>query len=106
MVGSGVEGGNGAGTEFFARVAGMNEIWRGEAARMLPKTATLIPVKAKTPKGIGGGRVLTGREVEPYPTANDFRQFVLLGQLGLQQAQDRLRGQFAVGRMNGEGANF
>ena len=101
MVISGVEGGNGTGTEFFARVAGVDVIGSREAARMLPKAAALIPMKAQTPKGVGSGRMLTGREVQPYPTANDFRQFVLLGQLGFEQVQDGLGGQLPVGVVSG-----
>jgi hypothetical protein len=50
---------------------------------MLPKATALIPMKAKTPKGIGGGAMAAIGKIQPNPTANDFRQFVLLGQLGL-----------------------
>jgi hypothetical protein len=63
-------------------------------------------MKAKTPKGIGGGAVGAGGKIQPNPTANDFRQFVLGGQLGLEQGQNGLRGQFPVCRVRGEGASF
>ena len=68
---------------------------------MLPETAALIPVEAKPPKDIGGGTVAAGGKVQPNPTANDFRQFVLGGQLGFEQVQDGLCGQFTVGIMGG-----
>ena len=45
-------------------------------------------------------------KIEPNPAANDFRQFILLGQLGFQEAQNSLRGQFAVAGVRGEGAGF
>jgi len=106
MVVSGVEGGGGTRTVFAAGVAGMDEIRGARAARMLPKTTALIPVETKTPKGIGGGAVAAGGKIQPNPTANDFRQFALGGQLGFEQTQDRLYGQFAVGGVGGEGAGF
>jgi hypothetical protein len=85
---SGVEGGNRTRTVFAARVAGMDVVRGAKAARVLPKTAAFVPMKAQTPKGIGGGAVGTGRKIEPNPTANDFRQFVLRGQLGFEQVQN------------------
>ena len=75
-------------------------------ARMLPEATALIPVKAKTPKDIGGGTVRLAGKIQPNPTANNFRQLVLFGQLGFQEAQNGLRGQFAVAGMRGEGAGF
>jgi hypothetical protein len=73
---------------------------------MLPQTTALIPMKAKTPKGIGGGAVGAGGKIQPNPAANDFRQFVLFGQLGFEQVQDGLRRQLPICRMSGEGASF
>lgn len=66
-------------------------------ARVLPKAAALIPVKAEPPKDIGGGTVRLTGKIEPNPPANDFSQFKLLWQLGFQEAQNSLRGQFAIG---------
>jgi hypothetical protein len=106
MVGSGVKGGNGTRTELLARVAGMDVVRSARAARMLPETAALIPMEAKTPKDIGGGAVGAGGKVQPNPLSDDFRQFVLGGQLGFKQSQDGLRGQFAVGGVRGKGAGF
>jgi hypothetical protein len=63
-------------------------------------------MKAKTPKGVGGGTVGADGKIQPNPTANDFRQFVLGGQLGFEQVQDCLGGQFTVGAVGGEGASF
>jgi hypothetical protein len=75
------------------------DIVRGaNTAGVLPEATALIPVKAQTPKGIGGGAVSTGGKIQPNPTANDFNQFVLGRQLGFEQVQDRLRGQLTVGR--------
>ena len=70
---------------FGARIAGMDEVRSKRAAWMLPKAAALIPMKAKTPKGISGSGMLTGGKIQPYPLPNNFRQFVLFGQLGFQQ---------------------
>ena len=106
MVISGVEGGDGTGTVFAARVARMDVEKVAKTARVLPKTAALVPMKAKTPKGIGGGAVGTDRKIEPNPAANDFRQFVLGGQLGFEEGQNGLRRQFPICRMIGEGASF
>ena len=97
MVGLGVKGGNGTGTEFLSRVARMDEIRSTRPARVLPKATALIPMKTQTPEGISGGGVLAGGKVQPYPLPNDFRQFVLLGQLGFQQSQNGVRRQFPVG---------
>jgi hypothetical protein len=82
MVFSGVEGGSETGAVFAARVARMGIVGSTSPARMLPEATALIPVKAKTPKDIGGGTVGAARKIEPNPAANDFSQFVLLGQLG------------------------
>ena len=97
MVGSSVKGGNGARTEFLARVARMNEIRSKRPARVLPEATALIPMEAQTPEGISGGGVLAGGKVQPYPLPNDFSQFVLLRQLGFQQSQNGVRRQFPVG---------
>ena len=106
MVGSGVKGGNGTGTELLARVAGMNIIRSARSARVLPKAAALIPVETKTPKNISRRTVAARRKVQPNPFPDNLGQFVLLGQLGLQQVQNGLRGQFTVGVVRGEGAGF
>ena len=107
MVISGVEGGGGGtGAVFAARVARMDKVRGASPARVLPKATALIPVETQTPKGVRGGTVAAGRKIQPYPPANDFSQFVLGGQLGFKQVQDRLRGQFAVGSVSGEGASF
>jgi hypothetical protein len=66
----------------------------------------LIPMEAQTPKSIGSGTVGTSGKIQPNPTANDFRQFVLRGELGLEQVQDCPRGQFTIGNMGDEGAGF
>lgn len=106
MVISGVEVGGRARTVFAARVAGMDRVRGARAARVLPETATLVPVKPQTPESVGGGAVAAGGKIQPNPTANDFRQFILGGQLGFEQTQDCLQGQFTVGGMGGEGAGF
>ena len=106
MVGSGVKGGNGAGTKLLAGVAGMDVVRGARAARVLPETAPLVPVKPQTPEGICGGTVAAGGKIQPNPPAHNFRQFKLLGQLGFQQAQDSLCGQFAVGVVRGKRAGF
>jgi hypothetical protein len=106
MVISGVEGGSRARTVFAARVAGMDVVRSASPARVLPEATALIPVKAKTPKDIGGGAIGAGGKIQPNPTANDFNQFVLGGQLGFKQVQDALCGQFTVGAVRGKGAGF
>jgi hypothetical protein len=97
---------NGTRTIFAARVARMDKVRGASPARVLPKATALIPVKAQTPKGVGGGAVGAGGKIQPNPTANDFSQFVLGGQLGFEQVQDGLRGQLTVGAVRGEGASF
>ena len=79
---------------------------RYNTARVLPKTTALIPVKTETPKNIGGGTMAAVRKIQPNPPTHDFSQFKLLGQLGLQQVQNSLRWQFAVGVVCREGAGF
>ena len=106
MVISGVDGEGRARTVFAARVAGMDGVRGARAARVLPETAPLVPVKPQTPEGICGGTVAAGGKIQPNPPAHNFRQFKLLGQLGLQQAQDSLCGQFAVGVVRGKRAGF
>jgi hypothetical protein len=106
MVVSSVKIGGGARTVFAARVARMDKVRGARTARVLPKTTALIPVKTQTPKGVRGGTVTAGGKIQPNPTANDFSQFVLGGQLGFQQVQDFLQGQFTVGGVRGEGASF
>ena len=83
MVGSGVEVGGKARTVFAARVASMDGVRSARTARVLPETAPLVPVKAQTPEGIGGGAVAAGGKLQPNPAANNLGQFVLLGELGL-----------------------
>ena len=106
MVISGVEVGGRTRTVFAARVAGMDVIRSARPARVLPETTALIPVKAQTPEGVGGGSVAAVGEIQPNPTANDFGQFVLGGQLVFEQVQDCLCGQLAVGAVGGKGACF
>ena len=84
----------------------MDVVRRARTARVLPEATTLIPVKAQTPKGVGGGAVAAGGKIQPNPAANDFNQFVLGGQLGFKQIQDGLRGQLTVGAVRGKGAGF
>jgi hypothetical protein len=100
MVGSGVKGGNGTGTKLFARVAGMNEIRSARTTGVLPQAAALTPVKTKTPKGISGGSVARGGKIQPNPSPDNFRQFVLVGELGFEQVQNGLDGQFAFRVVN------
>ena len=97
MAGSSVNGGDETRAEFLARIAGMDKIRSKRTARVLPEATALIPMKTQTPEGISGGGVLAGGKVQPYPLPNDFRQFVLLGQLGFQQSQNGVRRQFPVG---------
>jgi hypothetical protein len=106
MVGSSVKGGNGTGTELLAWVARVDIIRSARPARVLPETTPLVPVKTKTPKDIGGGTMAATRKIQPNTPPQDFSQFKLLGQLGLQQVQNGLRGQFAVGVVRPEGAGF
>ena len=106
MVVSGVGIGGGTRTIFAARVAGMDKVRSASTARVLPKATTLIPVKAQTPKGVSGGAVGAGGKIQPNPTANDFSQFKLDRQLGFEQVQDGLRGQFTVGGVCGKRAGF
>lgn len=77
----------------------MNEVRSEGPAWVLPETAALIPVKPQTPESISRESVLAGRKVQPYPFPDDFSQFVLLGQLCFQQAQNRLCRQLTVGVM-------
>ena len=97
MAGSSVNGGNGTRTELLARVAGMDKIRRKRPARVLPQATTLIPMETQTPESIGSGCVLSGRKIQPYPLTDDFSQLVLLWQLSLQEAKNRLRWQFPIG---------
>jgi len=97
MAGSSVNGGDETRAEFLARIAGMDKIRSKRTARVLPEATALIPMETQTPKGISSGGVLSGRKVEPYPLPDDFSQFVLLRQLSLQEAQNRLRRQFPIG---------
>jgi hypothetical protein len=106
MVISGVKGEGRARTVFATRVAGMDVVRGASPARVLPDATALIPMKAQTPKGIGGGAVGVGGKIQPNPTANDFNQFVLGGQLGFKQVQDGLRGQLTVGAVGGKSAGF
>ena len=106
MVISGVEGESRARTVFAARVARMDVVRSASTARVLPDATALIPVKTQTPKGVGGGTVTAGGKIQPNPTANDFNEFVLGGQLGFEQVQDGLRGQFTVGAVRGKRACF
>ena len=76
-----------------ARVGRMSAQRVELAAWMLPDTAPLIPVKAQRPKHLGQHRLPCWGNIEPNPLADDFRQFVLLGQLCPQEIQDRLGGQ-------------
>ena len=71
---SGVKVGGRARTVFAARVAGMNGVRGASAARVLPETAALVPVKAQTPKGIGGGAVAAGGKIQPNPPPHNFSQ--------------------------------
>jgi len=106
MVILGVEGEGRAGAVFAARVARMDVVRSASPARVLPEATALIPVKAQTPKDIGGGAVGVGGKIQPNPTANDFNQFVLGGQLGFEQVQDGLRGQLTIGAVRGKSAGF
>jgi len=106
MVISGVKGQGRTGAVFAARVAGMDVVRSARPARVLPDATALIPMKAKTPKDIGGGAVGVGGKIQPNPTANDFNQFVLGGQLGFEQVQDGLRGQLTIGAVRGKSAGF
>lgn len=101
MVGSGVEVGGKARTVFAARVAGVDGVRRARAARVLPEATALIPVKAQTPEGFGDGAMSPGGKLQPDPPAHNLGQFVLLGQLGLEQSQNRQCGQFAVCAVSG-----
>ena len=69
---------------------------RTRSARVLPNATALIPMKAQTVKRISGGTVAGLGKFQPYPFANNFRQFVLLRQLRSQELQNSLRRQFAV----------
>ena len=84
----------------------MDAVRGTRTARVLPETTTLVPVKAQTPEGVGGGTVAAVGKIQPNPTANDFSEFVLGGQLIFEQVQDFLRGQLAVGAVGGKGAGF
>jgi len=63
---------------------------------MLPDAAALVPMEAQTPERIRGGAMAGGGEINPNPLADNLGQFVLAGQLRLQQVQNCLRPQFAV----------
>ena len=106
MVGSGVEVGGKARTVFAARVAGMDGVRSARAARVLPETAALIPVKAQTPKRVRRRAVTGLRKIKPDPFSDNLGQFVLLRQLSFEQSQNRQCGQFAVGIVRGAGAGF
>ena len=84
----------------------MDVVGSARTARVLPETTALIPVKAQTPEGISGGTVAAVGKIQPNPTANDFSQFVLGGQLVFEQVQDFLRGQLAMDAVGGKGACF
>ena len=66
------------------------------AARVLPNTAPLIPVKAQRPKHLRQHWFPCWGNIEPNPFADDFGQFVLLGQLCPQEIQDCFRGQSPI----------
>ena len=66
---------------------------------MLPDAASLVPVKAQSPKQLCQYGLTGGGTFQPNPFADDFRQFVLLRQLCPQVFQNGLRGQITVGVM-------
>jgi hypothetical protein len=82
-----------------ARVGGMDAERVKLAAGMLPDTAPLIPVEAKTPKHTGQTGLASGRHIQPNPFADNLGQAVLLWQFCPQVIQNRFRGQTAVGAM-------
>jgi hypothetical protein len=106
MVGSGVEIGGKTRTVFAARVAGMDGVRGARSARMLPETATLIPMETQTPEGVCSGAMSAGWKLQPNPPTDNLSQFVLPGQLGFEQSQNRLCGQLAVGVVGSEGTGF
>lgn len=84
----------------------MRGVRGARAARVLPETAALIPMKAQTPEGISSGAMGTSGKLQPNPPSDNLGQFVLPGQLGFKQIQDGLCGQLAVGLVRDEGAGF
>ncbi len=96
MVGSGVEVGGKARTVFAARVAGVDGVRSTRAARVLPETAALIPMKTQTPKRVRRRAVTGLRKIKPDPFPDNLGQFVLLWQLRPQKGQDFLRGKLPV----------
>jgi hypothetical protein len=63
------------------------------AARMLPDSTPLIPVKAQRPKHLCQHRFPRWRHVEPNPLADDLGNLVLPRQLCPQEIQDCIGGQ-------------
>lgn len=82
---------------FAARVARVRRERLKCPTRVLPDAAPFIPVKAQSPKCPANDVLTVGRKLNPYPRANDFRQFVLLRQLRFQKLQNLFRGQSAIG---------
>jgi hypothetical protein len=77
-------------------VGGMGAERVNQSARVLPDTAPLIPVKAKTPKQLCQCWFSRRRNIQPNPFADDFRKPVLIRQPRPQVIQDRLGGQPVV----------
>src|ERR1019366_2738701 len=82
---------------FGAGFAGVRRVRRKCATRVLPDATALIPMKAQTVKGVCGGAVAGLWKIQPNPFADNLGKLVLAWQFPLQQSQNLLRGQFAVG---------
>jgi len=82
---------------FGARVGGVCGVGGKRSARVLPDATALIPMETQVPKGIRGGAMAGGGKFQPNPFAYHLGQLVLAWQLCLQQLQNLLRRQLAVG---------
>lgn len=78
MVNLGVGVGGKARTVFGTGFAGVRGVRRKRAARVLPETAALIPMKAQTPKRVRRRAVTGLRKIKPDPFSDNLGQFVLL----------------------------
>ena len=96
MASDGLNIGREIGAILDARVGRMTAGRVEPAARVLPDSAAVIPMKAENPKDFRQSGFARRGYVQPNPFANDLGQFVKLGQFCPQVIQDGLGVQTAI----------